>query len=67
MPLYDFRCKCGHLESTILTFDKYDVFESMKCTKCTATLTKDDREICSNIQAVYTGPGKGNFNSGDFT
>ena len=66
-PMYDFRCKCGHLENPIMTFEKYDEFESIECTECGTELTKDDREICSNITAVNTGPGKGNFNSGDFT
>lgn len=66
-PLYDFRSKCGHLETILLDFDQYDEFEETKCTKCGEIMTKKNREICSKIQVSVSGPGKGNYNSNDWS
>ena len=67
MPIYDLRCdKCNEISDVMMTMDEYDTWESTECPKCKHELTKKNREISDNISAVYTGPGKGNFNSNDW-
>ena len=68
MPLYDFDCpKCGKVHTELLSFDKYDEFESAKCEDCGTEVTKDNRIISGNIKKVVLGVRKGHYNSGDFS
>ncbi len=67
MPLYDFRCKCGALETLLLDYTDYDKLETLKCSKCGETLTKGNREIDANIKARVRGVSKGGYGSGDYT
>lgn len=68
MPIYDFKCpKCEHYAGILMSFKDYDEFTKTECEKCGESITKDDREICTNIKANIVGVSKGNYNSGDWS
>ena len=65
MPMYDYRPKCGHLNSLILSFDEFDEFKGGDCKECGKPYNKDDREIGS-VTAKVIGFAKGDIVRGSW-